>query len=106
MPASKELSLSIELSKQKVISHTIPIGFLVIWSGGAVFAKVGLNYTTPWSFLLLRSAIALTLLLAIFLAKPKTRQNIDSSKPIQTLTMIDKRTMRAALKARFCMWRL
>ncbi|WP_230661610.1 DMT family transporter [Psychrobacter sp. I-STPA10] len=62
----------IELSKQKIISHTIPIGFLVIWSGGAVFAKVGLNYTTPWSFLLLRSAIALTLLLAIFLAKPKT----------------------------------
>lgn len=54
-------------SKQDIVNLVAPIGFLAIWSGGAIFAKVGLQYTDSWSFLFLRSAIALSLLLAIYL---------------------------------------
>ena len=54
-------------SKQDIVNFAAPIGFLAIWSGGAIFAKVGLQYTDSWSFLFLRSAIALSLLLAIYL---------------------------------------
>ena len=54
-------------SKQDIVNLAAPIGFLAIWSGGAIFAKVGLQYTDSWSFLFLRSAIALSLLLAIYL---------------------------------------
>ncbi len=31
-----------------------PLLFLLMWSSGAVFAKVGLQYTDSWSFLLIR----------------------------------------------------
>ena len=54
-------------SKQDIVNFFAPIGFLAIWSGGAIFAKVGLQYTDSWSFLFLRSAIALSLLLVIYL---------------------------------------
>ena len=54
-------------SKQDIVNFAAPIGFLAIWSGGAIFAKVGLQYTDSWSFLFFRSAIALSLLLAIYL---------------------------------------
>jgi drug/metabolite transporter (DMT)-like permease len=54
-------------SKQDIVNLAAPIGFLAIWSGGAIFAKIGLQYTDAWSFLFLRSAIALSLLLAIYL---------------------------------------
>ncbi len=39
-----------------------PLLFLLMWSSGAVFAKVGLQYTDSWSFLLIRSTIAVFLL--------------------------------------------
>ena len=62
-------------SKQDIVNFAAPIGFLAIWSGGAIFAKVGLQYTDSWSFLFLRSAIALSLLLAIYLKSDHKKIN-------------------------------
>lgn len=44
-----------------------PVIFLIIWSFGAVFTKLGLHYSSIWSFLFLRSSIALTLLFLIII---------------------------------------
>ena len=66
--------------KQDIVNLTAPIGFLVIWSGGAIFAKVGLQYTDSWSFLFLRSAIALSLLLVIYLKSTHKKIAITTLK--------------------------
>lgn len=39
-----------------------PLLFLLMWSSGAIFAKIGLQYTDSWSFLFIRTSIALVLL--------------------------------------------
>lgn len=65
-------------SKRNIIIFFVPIVFLVIWSGGAIFAKIGLQYTDSWSFLFFRSAIALLLLLAIYFKS--TYRSISISK--------------------------
>lgn len=70
-------------SKQDIVNLAAPIGFLAIWSGGAIFAKVGLQYTDSWSFLFLRSAIALSLLLAIYLKSAHKRIAITELKKDQ-----------------------
>jgi len=70
-------------SKQDIVSFAAPIGFLAIWSGGAIFAKVGLQYTDSWSFLFLRSAIALSLLLAIYLKSAHKKITITELKKDQ-----------------------
>lgn len=70
-------------SKQDVVNFAAPIGFLAIWSGGAIFAKVGLQYTDSWSFLFLRSAIALSLLLAIYLKSAHKKITITELKKDQ-----------------------
>lgn len=67
-------------SKQHIVNIAAPIGFLAIWSGGAIFAKVGLQYTDSWSFLFLRSAIALSLLLAIYLKSAHNKIAITELK--------------------------
>ena len=70
-------------SKQDIVNFSAPIGFLAIWSGGAIFAKVGLQYTDSWSFLFLRSAIALSLLLAIYLKSAHKKITITELKKDQ-----------------------
>ena len=70
-------------SKQDIVNFAAPIGFLAIWSGGAIFAKVGLQYTDSWSFLFLRSAIALSLLLAIYLKSAHKKIAITELKKDQ-----------------------
>ena len=70
-------------SKQDIVNFSAPIGFLAIWSGGAIFAKVGLQYTDSWSFLFLRSAIALSLLLAIYLKSAHKKIAITELKKDQ-----------------------
>lgn len=75
-------------SKQDIVNFAAPIGFLVIWSGGAIFAKVGLQYTDSWSFLFLRSAIALSLLLAIYLKSTHKKIDITELKKDQVKGII------------------
>ena len=70
-------------SKRDIVNFSAPIGFLAIWSGGAIFAKVGLQYTDSWSFLFLRSAIALSLLLAIYLKSAHKKIAITELKKDQ-----------------------
>ena len=70
-------------SKQDIVNFAAPIGFLAIWSGGAIFAKVGLQYTDSWSFLFLRSAIASSLLLAIYLKSAHKKITITELKKDQ-----------------------
>ncbi|MBB3107604.1 drug/metabolite transporter (DMT)-like permease [Psychrobacter luti] len=70
-------------SKQDIVNFAAPIGFLAIWSGGAICAKVGLQYTDSWSFLFLRSAIALSLLLAIYLKSAHKKITITELKKDQ-----------------------
>ena len=67
-------------SRQDIVNLAAPIGFLAIWSGGAIFAKVGLQYTDSWSFLFLRSAIALSLLLVIYLKSAHKKIAITTLK--------------------------
>ena len=43
--------------------------FVLLWSGGAIAAKLGLAHATPFAFLILRFAIAFAVLLAIGLAR-------------------------------------
>lgn len=75
-------------SKQDIVNFAAPIGFLAIWSGGAIFAKVGLQYTDSWSFLFLRSAIALSLLLAIYLKSTHKKIDITELKKDQVKGII------------------
>lgn len=75
-------------SKQDIVNFAAPIGFLAIWSGGAIFAKVGLQYTDSWSFLFLRSAIALSLLLAIYLKSIHKKIDITELKKDQVKGII------------------
>jgi len=75
-------------SKQYIVNFAAPIGFLAIWSGGAIFAKVGLQYTDSWSFLFLRSAIALSLLLAIYLKSTHKKIDITELKKDQVKDII------------------
>lgn len=56
--------------------------FVLLWSGGAIFAKWGLSHASAFGFLLLRFILALTVLLAIclwrrrWLPKPGTRVTV------------------------------
>ncbi|WP_188018963.1 DMT family transporter [Psychrobacter sp. ANT_H56B] len=67
-------------SKHNIVKFAAPVAFLAIWSGGAIFAKIGLQYTNSWSFLFLRSAIALSLLLAIYLKSAHKKIDITKLK--------------------------
>lgn len=56
--------------------------FVLLWSGGAIFAKWGLAHASAFGFLLLRFVLALTVLLAIcagrrrWLPAPGTRVSV------------------------------
>ncbi len=39
--------------------------FVLLWSGGAIFARLGLDHASPFAFLLLRFAIAFAALALI-----------------------------------------
>ena len=54
-----------------LITVSFPLLFLLIWSGGALFSKLGLQYANTWSFLFLRAALALVLLFVLFGRKVK-----------------------------------
>ena len=75
-------------AKKNIANFAAPIGFLAIWSGGAIFAKVGLQYTNSWSFLFLRSAIALLLLLVIYLKPNNKKIDITALKKHQIRDII------------------
>ena len=62
--------------KENLINIFAPILFLIIWSGGALFSKLGLQYADTWSFLFLRSTLALLLLGILFLSKKEYRAGI------------------------------
>ncbi|EPF6143963.1 DMT family transporter [Acinetobacter baumannii] len=55
------------MNQTNLTNMLFPVIFLIIWSFGAVFTKLGLHYSSIWSFLFLRSSIALTLLFLIII---------------------------------------
>lgn len=61
-----------------------PALFLVIWSGGALFSKLGLQYSNTWSFLFLRATLALVFL--SLLVMNKRRKSNNFSLKIKCLT--------------------
>lgn len=64
-------------NQKPFITTIIPILFLGIWSGGALFAKLGLQYANIWSFLWLRATLALGLLLVLLVTQ---KQRMVKSK--------------------------
>ena len=56
-----------------------PVVFLLLWSGGYAVAKIGLQHVEPFTFLSLRYAGALVLLLpvAVMMRPPMPRREID-----------------------------
>lgn len=56
-----------------------PAVFLVLWSGGFAFAKIGLGYAEPITFLALRYLLVLAVLtpLAVVLRPPLPRRRVD-----------------------------
>ena len=58
-----------------LITVGFPLLFLLIWSGGALFSKLGLQYANTWSFLFLRAALALVLLFVLFGRSVKHNNN-------------------------------
>ena len=56
-----------------------PFLFLLLWSGGYTFAKVGLKYAEPMTFLALRYACVLLLMWPLFLiVRPRLPQRLMS----------------------------
>lgn len=53
------------LYSPQTLTALAPVLFLLMWSSGAVMAKVGLQYASVWSFLIARSAISLLLILVL-----------------------------------------
>lgn len=53
------------LYSQQTLTALAPVLFLLMWSSGAVMAKVGLQHASVWSFLIARSAISLLLILLL-----------------------------------------
>ena len=60
------LTNSNKLGVESLVNTFVPFIFLIIWSGGALFSKLGLQYADVWSFLFLRSGMALCMLIIIF----------------------------------------
>lgn len=52
-------------SSQKNLINLAPVMFLLMWSSGAVIAKLGLMHASVWTFLTVRSAISLFLILVV-----------------------------------------
>lgn len=65
-----------------MITVLAPMLFLGIWSGGALFAKLGLQYANIWSFLWLRATLALSLLLVL----------LAMQKPSMAKSKLDKKS--------------
>lgn len=63
------LANSNKLGGANLVNRLVPFVFLIIWSGGALFSKLGLQYADVCSFLFLRSALALFVLIMIFSSK-------------------------------------
>ena len=60
------------LSKQSVAAAASTSVFVLLWSSGAIFSKLGLAHASPFAFLFIRFAIALCgLVLLIPLLKLK-----------------------------------
>lgn len=57
-----------EPSRPPVWLPVAPVVFLLLWSGGFSFAKLGILYAEPMTFLVLRYAVVLALLLPMLLA--------------------------------------
>lgn len=48
-----------------ILEKTAPLLFLIMWSSGAFFVKIGLNFSSVWSFLALRSIGSFILILCL-----------------------------------------
>ncbi len=48
-------------------TQLFPIVFVLLWSSGAIFIKLGLNYTDPYTFLLLRLILATLFMMIVSL---------------------------------------
>jgi len=69
--------------------HSIsPILFLLMWSSGAVMVKVGLLYSSVWSFLTIRALISLCCIALIYIVMRKIYQ-----VPLKKLTIKDKKNI-------------
>jgi drug/metabolite transporter (DMT)-like permease len=75
-----------------LIEKHAPLAFLVMWSSGAIFVKIGLEYASVSAFLLIRSAGAAMCLLIILLIISKRKQkplfNLRSRNVISTAIFI------------------
>lgn len=73
------------LDKSALTTHGSMTLFVLLWSGGAIFSKLGLAYASPFAFLLLRFLIALGVLLAFamhrgrWLPAPGTRMQVAAT---------------------------
>lgn len=56
------------------VRDTTPLLFLLLWSSGNIVVKIGLQSASAWSFLLLRSMLALIILAALFFASSRQRR--------------------------------
>lgn len=64
--------------RERFYDGITPVLFLLIWSGGALFSKLGLQYSDVWSFLFLRASLALIFLGSWFFARKEYR-NLGTS---------------------------
>ncbi|QEW05386.1 DMT family transporter [Nitrincola iocasae] len=53
------------INRTVLLSYSATSLFVLLWSSGAIFSKIGLESASPFAFLLLRFSIALTILLII-----------------------------------------
>ncbi len=53
------------INRTVLLSYSATSLFVLLWSSGAIFSKLGLESASPFAFLLLRFSIALTILLII-----------------------------------------
>lgn len=60
---------AMRVSMRALAAHGATPLFVLLWSGGAIFSRVGLSHASPFAFLVLRFAIALAVLAAIGVAR-------------------------------------
>lgn len=70
------------MNQSNLTNTLFPVIFLIIWSFGAVFTKLGLHYSSIWSFLFLRSSIALILLSLIIIFYKEKKKLFPQEKQI------------------------
>lgn len=70
------------MNQSNLTNKLFPVIFLIIWSLGAIFTKLGLHYSSIWSFLFLRSSIALILLFLIIIFYRKKKDLFPKKEQI------------------------